>query len=98
MSADAAPLASGAEMLALVRRLYPICRSITGDGLRATLSQIAQRIPLSLHEVPTGTRVFDWTVPREWNIRAAWIKNAAGEKVIDLNVPPDALPLLLRVT
>jgi len=73
----------GAAMHALVRELYPICRSITGDGLRRTLARLGQEIPLVLHEVPTGTRVFDWTVPREWNIRDAWVRNAAGERVID---------------
>ncbi|AMO25548.1 peptidase M28 [Ramlibacter tataouinensis] len=70
-------------MHALVRELYPFCRSITGDGVRATLARIAQEIPLTVHEVPSGTPVFDWTVPREWNIRDAWVKNAAGERVID---------------
>ncbi len=73
----------GAAMHALVRELYPICRSITGDGLRRTLARLGRDIPLVLHEVPTGTRVFDWTVPREWNIRDAYVKNAAGERVID---------------
>lgn len=63
--------------------LYPLCRSITGDGVRETLNQVARLIPLSVHEVPTGTPVFDWTVPREWNIRDAYVKNARGEKVID---------------
>ena len=63
--------------------LYPICRSITGDGVRQTLARIRERIPLQIHEVPSGTQVFDWSVPREWNIRDAWVKNAAGEKVID---------------
>jgi aminopeptidase-like protein len=65
------------------RSLFPICRSITGDGLRETLRHIGQRIPLALHEVPSGTPVFDWTIPREWNIKDAWIKNARGEKVLD---------------
>ena len=73
----------GAAMHALVRELYPICRSITGDGLRRTLARLGQDIPLVLHEVPSGTRVFDWTVPREWNIRDAYVKNADGERVID---------------
>src|SRR5262245_30333677 len=67
----------------LVAELYPICRSITGDGFRQTLRRIGDIIPLEIQEVPTGTQVFDWTVPREWNIRDAWVKNAAGEKVID---------------
>lgn len=73
----------GVAMHALVRELYPICRSITGDGVRQTLARLGQEIPLDLHEVPTGTQVFDWTVPREWNIRDAYVKNSSGERVID---------------
>lgn len=74
---------SGAAMYALAQELYPICRSITGDGVRATLDRIGAELPIDVHEVPTGTPVFDWTVPREWNIREAWIKGPDGEKVID---------------
>jgi aminopeptidase-like protein len=74
---------SGEAMYALVEDLYPICRSITGDGVRATLNRISKDLPIEIHEVPTGTQVFDWTVPREWNIREAWIKGPDGEKVID---------------
>jgi aminopeptidase-like protein len=62
---------------------YPICRSITGDGVRRTLAMIRERIPLEIREVPTGTAVFDWTVPKEWNIRDAWIKDPSGRKVVD---------------
>ena len=79
------PVKSGAEMYGLIQELYPICRSITGDGLRETLRRIGARIPLTLHEVPSGTRVFDWAVPKEWNIRDAWIKNDRGEKVVDFH-------------
>jgi aminopeptidase-like protein len=75
--------AAGREMHQLIEELYPLCRSITGPGLRATLDRIAQDVPLARHEVPTGTRVLDWTVPREWSIRDAWVKNARGERVID---------------
>ena len=75
--------AAGREMHQLIEELYPLCRSITGAGLRATLDRIAQDVPLARHEVPTGTRVLDWTVPREWSIRDAWVKNARGERVID---------------
>jgi aminopeptidase-like protein len=71
------------EMDELIRELYPICRSITGNGVRQTLQIIQRRIPLSIHEVPSGTQVFDWTVPKEWNIRDAFIKNPQGEKVVD---------------
>lgn len=73
----------GEEIYALAADIYPICRSITGDGVRETLARLGRRIDLSVHEVPTGTQVFDWIVPREWNIRDAYVKNAAGERVID---------------
>src|SRR6266581_968888 len=73
----------GESMYGLVRELYPICRSITGKGVRETLRQVGEHIPLKVHEVPTGTRVFDWTVPKEWNIRDAYVKNSDGIKVID---------------
>ena len=73
----------GREMHQFISDLYPICRSISGEGLRKTLGLIGKHIPLTIHEVPTGTQVFDWTVPREWNIRDAYIKNAKGEKIVD---------------
>lgn len=73
----------GEEMYALIRRLYPICRSITGNGVRETLRLIGEQIPLSLFEVPTQTQVFDWTVPKEWNIRDAYIKNRQGDRLVD---------------
>jgi len=67
----------------LIAYLYPFCRSITGDGVRETLRCLQQYVPLTIHEVPTGSRVFDWTVPKEWNIKDAYIKNLHGERVID---------------
>ena len=70
-------------MHALITNLYPICRSITGDGLRETLRRLQQLIPLTIHEVPSGTPVLDWTVPREWNIRDAYVADASGRRVID---------------
>lgn len=70
-------------MIALMQQLYPICRSITGDGLRQSLQILQELVPLTLHEVPSGTQVYDWTVPKEWNVRDAYVKNADGEKVID---------------
>jgi aminopeptidase-like protein len=73
----------GEEMLALVRELYPICRSITGDGVRETLRILSRVAPLEIREVPTGTQVLDWSVPREWNIEDAWIKDAQGRKLVD---------------
>lgn len=71
------------QMTALIARLYPICRSITGDGVRESLRILREHIPLEIHEVPSGEQVFDWTIPMEWNIRDAWIKNAAGERLVD---------------
>jgi aminopeptidase-like protein len=70
-------------MYQLVESLYPICRSITGEGVRQTLRQLGQHIPLEIHQIPTGTPVFDWTVPKEWNVRDAYVKNARGNRVID---------------
>jgi aminopeptidase-like protein len=80
---DTMPGNVGIEMFNLISELYPICRSITGNGVRETLNVIKQRIPLTVHEVPTGTQVFDWTVPEEWNIRDAYVRNSKGEKIID---------------
>jgi aminopeptidase-like protein len=74
---------TGEEMLALMSALYPICRSISGDGLRQSLGRIADSIPLTTHDVATGTHVFDWIVPKEWNIRDAYIKDSAGRRVVD---------------
>lgn len=74
----------GERLYTFVSELYPICSSITGNGLREILRRIGQQIPLQIREVPTGTQVFDWTVPREWNIRDAYVRNSNGEKVIDL--------------
>ncbi|MGK3207650.1 DUF4910 domain-containing protein [Amycolatopsis sp. MEPSY49] len=76
-------LRTGAELHALVERLYPICRSITGDGVRQTLDIIGEHIALERHEVPTGTAVLDWTIPQEWNIRDAYVAAPSGERVID---------------
>jgi aminopeptidase-like protein len=73
----------GEEMYRFIAEAFPLCRSITGDGVRRTLAMIAERIPLTVHEVPSGTQVFDWTVPHEWNIRDAWIKDPSGRKVVD---------------
>ena len=75
--------ALGCEMYERIQRLYPICRSITGDGVRETLREIGREIPIQTEEVPTGTPVFDWTVPKEWNIRDAYVKKLSGERVVD---------------
>jgi aminopeptidase-like protein len=70
-------------MYALVEELYPICRSITGDGVRKTLEILTRHVPLTVHDVASGTNVLDWTVPKEWNIRDAWIADASGARVVD---------------
>jgi aminopeptidase-like protein len=71
------------EIDTLLHRLYPITRSITGEGNRQTLKILQEYIPLDIIEYPTGQEVYDWTIPKEWNIKDAWIKNSKGEKVID---------------
>jgi len=73
----------GKAMHEFMAELYPICRSITGEGVRETLRMIQKRIPLEIHEVPSGIQVFDWTVPMEWSIVDAYIKNQVGERVVD---------------
>ena len=90
-------------MYALVTRLYPICRSITGDGVRKTLEVLSRYVPVTTHEVPTDTKVLDWTVPKEWNIRDAWIANASGARVIDfqasnLHVVNYSVPVRTRMS
>src|ERR1700739_1676809 len=75
--------AIGTELHQFARDLFPICRSITGSGIRETLALIGKRIPLEITEVPTGTQVFDWTVPKEWNIRDAYILGPGKERVVD---------------
>jgi aminopeptidase-like protein len=71
------------DMLSLIRELYPICRSITGDGVRQTLKVLQEYAPLEIVEVPTATKVLDWQVPREWNVRQAYIARLDGTRVID---------------
>ena len=94
----------GNEIYALCDRLFPICRSITGNGVRETLRVLQSICPaMTLHEVPTGTQVFDWTVPKEWNIRDAWIKTSKGEKILDfvksnLHVMGYSIPVNQKVT
>lgn len=73
----------GNEMYGLVERLYPLCRSITGDGTRGTIKILQEFIPIEIREIPSGTKVFDWEIPDEWNISDAWIKNQDGKKIID---------------
>jgi aminopeptidase-like protein len=73
----------GLEMYDFISTMYPICRSITGNGVRETLKLIEKQIPIRTFEVPTGTKVFDWEIPKEWNIRDGYIKNQNGDKIID---------------
>ena len=93
----------GEEIFAFVAEIYPICRSITGRGVRETLRAIGAHIKLEVHEVPTGTAVFDWVIPREWNIREAHISNERGEKVLDfaqsnLHVMSYSVPVQQRIS
>ena len=74
---------TGAQIYELAAEIYPICRSITGNGVRETLRRLACHIPLDIHEVRSGTVAFDWTVPLEWNIRDAYIKDAQGNRIVD---------------
>jgi aminopeptidase-like protein len=73
----------GDDLHAFAADLYPICRSITGDGIRQTIESIGRRIALQITDVPSGTPVFDWIVPKEWNIRDAFIKDPNGKRVVD---------------
>src|SRR5581483_1706412 len=77
------PATIGQDLHRFASDLFPVCRSITGDGIRQTLATIGKRIPLQITEVPTGTTVFDWTVPKEWNIRDAYIAEPGGRRVVD---------------
>jgi aminopeptidase-like protein len=92
----------GDEMYRLIRKLYPVCRSITGNGVRQTLDILHEYIPLTVHSVASGTQVFDWTIPKEWNIRDAYIKNPNGKKIVDfkdcnLHVLNYSVPLKRKV-
>jgi len=94
---------AGSRMYQFVSELYPICRSITGNGVRDTLNKIRAVIPLEINEVPSGTRVFDWEIPQEWNIEDAWVKNSKGDKIIDfkksnLHVLNYSVPIRKKVT
>ena len=76
----------GDDIYRLCVELYPICRSITGDGVRKTLNLLKRHLPnLNIFEVPSGTQVFDWTIPEEWNINDAYIIDPNGRKIVDFN-------------
>ena len=90
-------------MYEIICRLFPICRSITGDGVRTTLRMLQEYIPLEVREIPSGTQVLDWTVPKEWNIKGAYVKDSRGEKVIDfersnLHVLGYSVPVRAKLT
>jgi aminopeptidase-like protein len=94
----------GSRIYSLIADLYPICRSITGNGVRQTLQRLERELPrLDVHEVASGTRVFDWTIPREWNIRDAYVEGPDGRRVIDfrqcnLHVVSYSVPVRARMT
>ncbi|MFM7525722.1 MAG: DUF4910 domain-containing protein [Actinomycetota bacterium] len=76
--------ATGEQILAFAKQLFPITRSITGEGVRQTLKMIQQHLPgLTIHEVPSGTQCFDWTVPQEWQISEAYIEDPSGRRIVD---------------
>ena len=93
----------GNEIYEFAEKIFPICRSITGDGVRQTLHEIGKHVALDIHHVPTGTKVFDWTIPREWNIRDAYIKDSEGKKIVDfaksnLHVMSYSTPIKTRLS
>lgn len=103
MVADPAPADPGRRMLALAAELFPIHRSVTGPGVRSTLARLAEEVPLEIREVPSGTRVFDWTVPPEWRLRDAYVADESGRRLIDarvsnLHVVGHSVPVRARMT
>ena len=74
---------SAEEIDQLLERLFPINRSLSGDGNRETLEIIRDLVPLEIKEYPCGARVFNWTPPDEWSIKSGWIKDSTGKKVVD---------------
>ena len=94
---------TGEEMHAWIGRLLPICRSITGEGLRETLRRLGDLAPITLTEVPSGTDVFDWKVPLEWNVREAFVADSTGRRFVDLarsslHVVAYSIPVRRRMT
>lgn len=83
MAAAEAGGSLGSEIDSYLRRLFPLCRSVTGEPNRETLRILQEVVPLSIHEVPSGTAVYDWTVPDEWTIRDAWIADETGQRIVD---------------
>ena len=76
----------GNEIYDLATKLWPINRSITGQGVRDTLNIISDILPnLKIHSVPSQTKVFDWTVPKEWEVKKAYIITPKGKKICDFS-------------
>ena len=73
----------GNNMYGIIKKLFPICRSITGNGTRQSLEIISKEFPIETYEIPTGTQVFDWTIPKEWNILDAYVIDPTRRKIID---------------
>ena len=73
----------GERLIELAQTLYPLNRSLTGNGVRETLAILREHIPLSVYQIPSGTETFDWKVPDEWNVRSAFIADSSGNKVVD---------------
>ena len=71
------------DMYELIKELYPLCRSITGNGVRTTHDIIRKRVQIQTHEIASGTKVYDWVVPKEWNIDDAYLISPEGKKIID---------------
>jgi aminopeptidase-like protein len=95
--------AAEVNMRAVMEEIFPICRSITGNGVRSTLAIVGRALPMTIHEVPTGTRVLDWIVPKEWNVVDAYVADASGSRVIDfrrsnLHLLNYSTPVHTRVT
>ncbi len=87
--APPADTAVGRELHDWAQELWPICRSLTGPGVRRTLDLLAERLPgLQQVEVPSGTKVLDWTVPDEWTVRDAWIADERGDRLVDFPADP----------
>jgi aminopeptidase-like protein len=78
----------GEEIYALIAELYPISRSLTGDSVRETLGLVGRHVPFQVLEVETGTRVYDWVIPNEWNLREAWVADRGGRRIIDVAQSP----------
>src|SRR5215217_1828938 len=78
----------GVEIHDLIAELYPIFRSLTGEGVRETLVRVARHVPFQIVEVPTGTRVYDWVIPKEWSVREAWVADSKGRRIVDVAESP----------